>query len=334
MRHFFYVCSSVALCGCAGVLHEPRTLGELNTGYNYVPVDPLQVTVLTEPAIPPGASAHLMRAMRYVRCVPRGQMDEGEKATVSAGGTEAGGDADNGSDPADVMDALPDHTIRMAVRELTGEGTAGFGPVALSGSGRTYQVVMDSIFADTTNTRFAIQALHAGGPISVFSLPEKIPPGTEIKVIRLSDPSDPERIEAPRGFEEVTIPLYVGVGLRLTANIYTRKGGVNLSDLPGLAASADAEESSGSLTMQTLGVYNQQVASTFAIPSELSSASVQQALVSMGSVKAIVYDRDTGTRPRLTGLYNPLPTSDPLLINKIYAALAMRPIPWAPCASS
>jgi hypothetical protein len=128
--------------------------------------------------------------------------------------------------------------------------------------------------------------------------------------------------------------MYIGIGLRLTARLYAKKGGINLANLPGVGASADAEQSSGSLTMQTLGVFNQQVASTFALPTELSGASVQNALVSMGAVKAIVYDRDTGTRPRLTGIYNPLGTSDPMLMNKIYSALASRPIPWAPCGSS
>jgi hypothetical protein len=136
------------------------------------------------------------------------------------------------------------------------------------------------------------------------------------------------------GFEAFRLPVYVGVGLRLTANLLARKGGIELSDLGALGLSADANESSGSLTMQTLGVFNQQVASTYAIPNELSSASVKTALVSLGAVKAIIYDRDTGSRPRFMGIYNPFPSSHPLLINRIYAALASEAIPWAPCSRS
>lgn len=162
-----------------------------------------------------------------------------------------------------------------------------------------------------------------------MGLPRVIDRSTYVDVIRLTDEDN-----LPTGYEEVRVPVYVGIGLRMTASLRARKGGIKLTSLPAIAASADAEESSGSLTLQTLGVYNQQVASTYAIPSELSVTSIQNALVSLGAVKAIVYDRDTGTRPRLTGIYNPLPTSDPFLINRIYTALAKAPIPWAPCGAS
>lgn len=306
------VLGALPLSACAGMsLNEPKTLGELNTGYNYIPVDPLEVTVLSDKLdkdgnFPPGTDAKGMRQYRYDRCVARGK-----------------------GDPADVMDALPDHTVRMAVREVTGDAKGGFGPVAVSGSGKSYQVVVDSIFADTTNVRFGIRIGGAGAPQKLMSLPEELADSTQVDVVRLT-----RNQPVPAGYEDVTMPIYVGIGLRLTASLRTGKAGINLSNLPAIAASVDAEKSSGSLTMQTLGIYNQQVASTFPIPSELNTTSIQNALVSLGSVKAIVYDRDTGTRPRVTGIYNPLPTSDPQLINKIYSALAREAIPWAPCGAS
>jgi hypothetical protein len=332
MRYIFGICvSGLALTGCAGFLRPPQTLGELNTGYTYIPVDPLPVMVVTDPPIPAGVDALQIRKLRYLRCVGRDSLDK--KASNKPDGND-GADKDHS---ADVMDALPDHEIRMAMRETTGNFSGGFGPVGVTASGRNYQVVMDSVFRDTTNVRFAIRV--GDGSVNAFSLPKRLVTGTRIDVIRLrdqseSDPGIPSNIKDLPGYDEVTIPVYVGIGLRLTADLYTRKGGINLSNLAALAVSADANQSSGSLTLQTLGIYNQQVASTFAVPTELSTASVQAALVSMGAVKAIVYDRDTGTRPRVVGIYNPLPTSDPLLINKIYSALASRPIPWGPCGSA
>ncbi len=309
------LCTAVSACETLQ-LEEPRTLGEVNTGYNYIPVDPLPVTVLADGldangAFPTGTTAEVMRRRRYQRCVARG----------------ADGEPDD--DAADVMDALPDHTVRMAVRSRSAQGESGFGPVAISARGSTYEVVVDSIFADTTNVRLAIRAEGPAGTIPVMALPPMIDRSTQIDVLRLRDGARP-----PAGYEVVNIPVYVGVGLRLTANLLTRRGGIRLTNLPAIAASADAEQSSGSLTLQTLGVYNQQVASTYAIPNELSTTAVQNALVSLGAVKAIVYDRDTGARPRLTGIYNPLPTSDPYLINRIYSALAEAPIAWAPCGAS
>lgn len=298
------ICAVLPGCETIGELNPPRTLGEANTGYTYIPVDPLEVGVLLDEQFPAGTPADQMRRTRYARCY--GRRDDQAKV--------------------DVMDALPDHTVRMAIRNVSASGGGGFGPTAVSASGNSYQVVVDSIFADTTNVRFAIRV---GGGERLMSLPRDIPSATEIEVRRM-----PKNALAPDGFEEVTIPVYVGVGVRLTANLFTRKGGINLSNLPAIAASVEGEKTSGSLTMQTLGIYSQQVASTFPIPSELNTTSIQSALVSLGAVKAVVYDSDTGTRPRVTGIYNPLPTSDPELINRIYSALAKEPIDWSPCGAS
>ncbi len=329
------LCTLLPACESLGQLDEPKTLGERNTGYNYIPVDPLEVSVLIDQGFPKAGTAKDMQAYRYRRCVARADRDDSPATPPAAGAAAVPAGADKAKHGPDVMDALPDHTIRMAMRTMGVGSEAGFGPVTLSAKGSSYQVVMDSIFADTANVRLAIRVSN-GTP--VHSLHDPLPLGTQFEVLRLRHASDPDDsplpIAAPKDFEEVTIPMYIGIGLRLTATLYTRKGKLNLASLPAIAVSADAEESSGSLTMQTLGVFNQQVASTYALPTELSSASVQNALIGMGAVKAIVYDRDTGTRPRLTGIYNPLGTSDPALINKIYSALAARPIPWAPCGSS
>src|SRR4051812_39010042 len=301
--------ASCALAGCESLqLNEPKTIGEINTGYNYIPVDPLGVGVLIEPPpLPAGASGWDRSALRYARCASRRGKDPKK-------------------DPPDVMDALPDHTIRMAMRRITASGDLGYGPVGFTASGNSYEVIVDSIFADTANVRFAVRLTGSPGGASLMSLQEKIADTTTVDVKRLED-WDP----VPAGYEEVTIPVYVGVGLRLTANLFAKKGGLNLGNLAGLAAKAEAEKVSGSLTMQTLGVYSQQVAATYAIPNKLDETAIQNALVALGAVKAIIYDHDTGTRPRVTGIYNPLPTSDPKLINKIYSALAAKPVRWVPC---
>lgn len=303
------------LSGCKDKpLEEPKTQGEVNTGFNYIPVDPLEVGVLLEKQFPSGTSAATMRQGRYARCSPRREKPE----------------------EVDVMDALPDHAVRMAVRQISAQGSGGYGPVAVSVAGHRYQVVVDSIFADTTNVRFAIKIGDGKESKKLMSLPDDIPSEDAIEVTRLKkNNAFLTGFEiAPPGWEEVTIPVYVGVGMRLTANVFTTTSGLKLSNLPAIAASVENESSTGSLTMQTLGIYGQQIGSTFPIPSELNTTSVQNALVSLGAVKAVVYDKDTGTRPRVTGIYNPLPTSDPELINKIYSALARDPIDWAPCGSS
>ena len=127
----------------------------------------------------------------------------------------------------------------------------------------------------------------------------------------------------------VTLPLYVGVGLRLTANVSVISGSVNLSSLSALAAAAEADALSGSLIVQTLGVSGKQVAATLPLPSEIDQSTVQNAILALGSIKAILYDApNTRTKARVIGFYNPISGGGPELVNGIVSALSLSPIRW------
>lgn len=316
------ILACMAVAGCKDRQKAlPTTAGEESSGFSYIPVDPLPVSVVPKDGslnerdqFPPGTTAAQMRLARYGQCVSL------KKKT---------------DDSADVMDALPDHTVRMAVRHVSGSGTGTYGPIALSAKGETYQVVIDSIIADIAPIRFGFRI---GGGLSLSELPKDIPADLPIEVVRMDlnakkDSTDPtKRLE--KDFEIISVPVYVGVGARLTATVKTRSADLNLTNLLAVATSVEAGESSGSITVQTLGIYGQPIASAFPIPSELNTTSVQNALVSLGAIKAILYDGDTGARPRIIGIYNPLPTSDPDLINKIFAELANGYVAWPPCGQS
>ena len=137
--------------------------------------------------------------------------------------------------------------------------------------------------------------------------------------------------QAPPGFETFAIPIYIGVGLRLTAWITHRNGKVNLSSLGALAAGVEAQRISGTLVVQSLGVYYVPVSHILPI---WNSASIQQALVGLGAVRATLYDHDTGTRPRMVGIANPFRTNDPRLIQAIRSELARQPVTWVPCGAA
>lgn len=297
----------LAACTGLGPLDAPATIGEINVAYRYIPVDPLAVDVRVIPPLADTAAGRARNLQRYRRCAPR--RDDEEKV--------------------DVMDALPDHTVRMAVRQLSGNASGAFAPVTLGVSGNSYEVIVDSVNADTVNVPFQMRAVNgAGQVVPVMELHDPLPADVSIEVRRLAEPS-----ETAAGWENVNLPLYVGVGLRITAHVQVRRGNVGLS-LPALTASVAAERASGTLTMQSIGIYSQQVSSLFAIPTELNAGTIQQALVGLGAVKAIMYDRDTGTRPRVTGIRNPLQTSDPRLMNRIYSELARSPVDWLPCGTA
>lgn len=282
---------TVALSGCAaGILNEPKSLGEVNASYSYIPLDPLPVDILTN-----------------------GQC----KVDLS--------NVDN------LLDTLPDNAVRISIRKLGAKGGIELGPAAVGSEGNIYQVTLDYINADTANIPFEIGVWKLRPESSAEPSERTFESVTDDNIstgelsVRRIDPKDKDR------FRNVYIPVYVGVGLRLTATIQVLKGNVNLSSLGAISASVEAERSAGSLVVQTLGINGKQVASSLPLPSELNPTTVQNAIQSLGAIKAIMYDaKNTRISPRVTGIYNPLPTDNKRLINMIVSELAKDPINWSP----
>ena len=211
---------SAALCaGCSSVLSRlggvPQSLGEKNSGFTYIPLDPLSVDY-------PGCEAK-----------------------------------PNGYDP--LLDQLPDNSVRIATKKLTSKSEASFGVAGLGLEGEEYRVVLDYVNVDNTNIPFSIG-------IAEDWIDD---PGTGERTRKVS--YKVQRLSPTRTYQEnygtssrqgedgsvvdgvYVIPVYVGVGLRLTAEITVIKGSVNLSSLPSIAASVEAGAATGSLVVQTLG---------------------------------------------------------------------------------
>lgn len=224
---------------------------------------------------------------------------------------------------ADWMDAVPDSAVRIAIDQLSGSANGTLGPVTLGTKGSSYRVVLDYVNVDTTNIRFALWDQDASNPFDKVARNEL----GGIHIQRLQPDT-----KVGDGQQEVVIPVYVGAGLRLTALVTVKKGEINLASLGAIAAAAEAEDISGTLTVQTLGISGQQVAASLPLPSELNSTTIQNAIQSLGAIKATLYDRDTSVTPRITGIYNPLPSSDRRLISAIVSQLAFSPVEWRPCA--
>jgi hypothetical protein len=262
-------------------LKLPKSMGERNSGFTYVPLDPLAVQVGTSNC---GA-------------VPTGTQK--------------------------LMYALPDNAVRMAMQEVTADGSASFGPVTIGAKGKTYRVILDFVSVDTTNVRFQVANTSGSTPVSAL---KNIRAAERLSVLRM------KKDEAVKqGFDEFVIPVYVGVGLRLTAVVTVREGKLNLAGLTGLGAAAEAKKASGSLIVQTLGINGPEVAAALPLPSELNVTTVQNAILSLGGIKSTLWSDKTRIAARVTGIYNPLPTGDLRLINGIVSELAKDPIPWEPC---
>lgn len=220
------------------------------------------------------------------------------------------------------MDALPDNAVRIAIQSVSGKAGLTLGPAVIGTSGSQYRVVLDYGNVDTANMRFVLR----GDGDLLTRIGQKEPDLAGVSLQRV-----PDNAAVPFDAEVIVVPVYVGVGLRLTALVDVKKGSINLASLGAIAAAAEADQVAGTLTVQTLGVSGPQVSSTLPLPSELNSTTVQNAIQSLGAIKAIIYDKDTSVTPRVTGIYNPLPSSDPRLINAMVSQLAAEPIDWKPC---
>lgn len=132
-------------------------------------------------------------------------------------------------------------------------------------------------------------------------------------------------------YVEYNIPIYVGVGLRVTANVDITAANANISGLGVIGAEAEANSLKGSLIVQTLGINGQSIAAALPIQSELNRTTAQNAIVAVGSIKALLYDDNITTSPRVVGMYLPFPGGKPL-VNRIISELSKGKVKWKrPC---
>lgn len=179
---------------------------------------------------------------------------------------------------AKILDALPDETMRIAIGQIQANGGITFGPAKAGVAGNSYVVVLDYVKFETKS--FGVDISVADGRKTASLSAQKSPP--------------------------VIVPVYVGVGLRLTANITVNEGSVDLGNLFALGAAAQAKQVSGTLVVQTLGISGESVSTIIPMPSEINASTIQNAIMALGAIKAKIYDTGTRINPRVVGVYNNL----------------------------
>ena len=297
-RNMVLLLVAALVCGCVPLdplASSPATQGEQVSGYTYVPLDPFSVKTLP---------------------------------------SDTCGDSPN-KKYRSLLQSLPDNAVRMSVEQFLSSGRVTYGPAGVGSKGESYRVTVDYINADTTNVPFWMSKTAktvAGNqreyvnPVS--PLPEGFVPGSEIFSVNRDQPTNSEELDNAVQYH---IPVYVGIGLRVTANIEVLGGKVNISGLGAIGAEAEAENLKGSLVVQTLGVNGESIAAALPIQSELNRTTAQNAIVAVGAIKALLYQRGTVVSPRVVGLYLPFPGGKPL-VNAIISELSQKRVVWfRPC---
>src|SRR3546814_15898445 len=91
----------------------------------------------------------------------------------------------------------------------------------------------------------------------------------------------------------------VGVGLRVIANIHTKKAGLNLNGLFPIGFNASTDALSGDLEVKTIGLNSDQISKLITTPSELNQTSITKALEAMGAVRVLVDAETTESVPHI-----------------------------------
>lgn len=304
MKKLFLVTSIVALLGGCTTTFSNQTPPENLSGYTYIPVDPF--SVFTNP----GNSCDITKNEAVIENVDVGKIGFGT-----------------------LLESLPDNAVRMSVEQFSSSGTVTYGPAGIGAEGESYRVTVDYINADTTNVSLWISKKARNFATKEIEyvpllLPNKgeYTDGTEIfEVTRVKPVKDIDQ------YSEYNLPVYVGIGLRVTANIDVIGTSANISGLGAIGAEAESNRLRGSLTVQTLGVNGQAIAAALPIQSELNRTTAQNAIVAIGSIKALLYEKNTVVVPRVVGIYLPFPGGKPL-VNAIISELSKERVVWhRPC---
>jgi hypothetical protein len=283
--------------GCA-TNFKPQTEAERESGFTYIPIDPFSVEVI------PG---------------------DGCKETTQ----------EKAVSYKTLLQSLPDNAVRMLIERFNASGSVTYGPAKLGGKGESYRVTVDYINADTINMRIWLAETMQKLDGSVNYVIPFLPPGVDYNpdsrayIVTSTKPK-----EDLSNYTEFNIPIYVGIGLRVTANIDVIGANANISGIGVIGAEAEAEKLKGSLIVQTLGVNGKSIAAALPIQSELNRTTAQNAIVAVGSIKALLYADETVVSPRVVGIYLPFPGGKPL-VNALISELSKKRVEWPrPCLVS
>lgn len=179
-----------------------------------------------------------------------------------------------------IMASLPDETMRLAIGQIDGKGNVSFATAKLGYAGSSYIVILDYIKFDTK------------------SLP------VLVKTDSLNKIQDFKSAFDYNTKPDAIIPVYVGVGLRFTATITVNEGSVDLGNLFALGLAAESKKVTGTLIIQTLGISGKDISTLIPMPSQINTTTIQNAIMSLASIKAKIYDEGAELNPRVVGFYN------------------------------
>jgi len=208
-----------------------------------------------------------------------------------------------------VMRALPCETVRLAEGKIETNGSIKFGTTKTGYAGSDYQIIIDYIKYDTKSVALKI-----------------IPNSSTDK--NSSDLNfEPFESFYDSSLPDAVVPVYIGIGLRLTATINVKSGNIDLGNLFGLGVAAEAKKITGSLTIQTLGISGPNISPLIPIPSEINTTTIENAISALSSIKAKMFEPDVQVNPGVIGFYNNIGGGQKT-VNKFISTFLLKKLPF------
>lgn len=272
----------VLLSGCGQKQTGPETQAESKGKYSYVPTEPSSVNI---------------NICNDKNC------SANDKNCTHLSKTE-------------LLRWLPDNAVRMSIRQTAGSAKAGSSIIGLNAGieGNSYSVIIDFANSQTINYRFGAE--FEKNASSVCSIQN-----SENKLISLElMPSDSWLSSTDECKKIFNIPVYVGIGVRLKADIDVLKGNVDLTGLSALSAAVKAEQIRGAISIQSLGISGKNVYTNLTFPTKLDETTIQNAIQTLSTIKASIDSSDIVLTPRVLGFQNTI-GADENMISRIYSEL-------------
>lgn len=201
---------------------------------------------------------------------------------------------------------FPNEATRVAIGKMTKNGSLSFGTNTVARKGESYTIIIDYIKYHTTSipAKYSYDQDYTEENTLVSESLETIFGSIGNKREFKSDFTSQDSLQSQnRNRQDVKIPVYVGVGLRIQANILVLKDtlNINLGSLYNLGIAASQNEINGTLIIQTLGISGQQISSAIPIPDKINESTIQNAITSLATIKSKLYDDETSIKPQVVG---------------------------------
>ncbi len=311
---FFIAC---LLSGCTSLksLEFGKTVAERKVGYSYIPVEPSVVNINCKnengsvDKCPSVTKSSLLNALpdNSVRIATR-LVSGSAKVGIPAFGAEIG---IAGNSYEVIIDFVNTQTIN---KQFIGVWSVTV-PDSVTPSDRRCYPYERSVLANNPLNAYEIWTLRANSnnDIQKFNADERQRPENTKIVLRCGKLGNGfERMDGESiGYQEIAVtpekfnvPVYIGIGLRLRANVTVNKGEVNLGNLTALTAAVESGDATGTMSVQTIGISGRAARTNLLLLDKIDTTTIQNAIQVLASIKASIESEDTTITPRIVGFHN------------------------------